>query len=175
MGAAVGVTDIGKHEISIGREIVGKRLQEVIGNAQKLTEESAVRASKNAYKASGAFAGILAGGKYALLCLWWWASEDEIKMRLLQASPVKYREPKELDFRGIAANYAPPVSDIPALADHAIALSNGKKKTPVPRPSSYPSSRSTSRPSSRSPSADFTNPSRQQPSRLNADSPRILA
>lgn len=34
--------------------------------------------------------GLLTGARYAALCLWWWLTEDEIKAKLLQGSPVKY-------------------------------------------------------------------------------------
>lgn len=53
-------------------------------------------------------AGLIAGGRYAVLSLWWQMTEDEMKRRLLLVeSPLKYRLPKGSDL-AIPAVMAPP-------------------------------------------------------------------
>jgi len=104
-GAIEGVAGVAFQEAKARRREVGSALQSVQADLQIAAEEKAVLMLHEVYRASGALAGTIAGSKCAFLCVWWWLSEDEIKMKLLQASPVKYRL-KDLDFRSIGARYA---------------------------------------------------------------------
>lgn len=43
------------------------------------------------YALAGALSGIASGVSYALTSLWWWLTEDEIKLKLLQGSPIRFK------------------------------------------------------------------------------------
>ena len=56
---------------------------------------------------------MLNGAKYAASCLWWWFTEDEIKAKLLQGSPVKYTTRDVNALLGKHDEHAEPVAEEP--------------------------------------------------------------
>ena len=185
IGATVGtveaVISLAKHEAATCQAVAAQRAHEVLGTAHHVADETVATAAHGVYRATGACAGALAGGKYAVHALWWWATEDEIKLRLLQGSPVKYRL-KDLDFRGIAAAY-PTTGGDGRAAGNAGNAAPGEGRPPVSvamRPASCPPSRAGSRPSSRNgngpPAVDYTTAAHlAAAAQQHADSPHVLA
>lgn len=67
--------------------------QKIEQTSQKLkkTLPSPDKALEQLYYTSGALAGLYKGAGYALVSLWWYLTEDEIKAKLLKGSPIKYQ------------------------------------------------------------------------------------
>jgi hypothetical protein len=115
--------------------------------------------------------GLYAGSKYAMLALWWWLTDDDIKIKLLsQGSPAKYRELPLLLNLPAAGGDAPKGGDSGSARAQMRNNATGGVRAP-----SLPGSRPASRHSSRPPSRGSSRPASVDLGwRPPAESPRVL-
>jgi hypothetical protein len=95
-GTVKGVAEVGKREAKNTTSSLSSHAFTTLSHLQAAVTARARNTTNRLYSLAGALSGVLDGVKYAGLSIWWWATDDEIKIKLLQGSPVKYKL-KDLD------------------------------------------------------------------------------
>jgi hypothetical protein len=122
-GAAAALAAAGQREASAAVATGAAAAAATLSEIQATADARARKATWTLYGLAGIIAGILAGARLAALSLWWWVTEDEIKARLLQGSPVKYRT-KDLEalLADAGLRLAPSVEPPPRPAGASVEL-----------------------------------------------------
>ncbi len=90
-GAVKGVAEVGKKEAKSVTSTLTSRVFSILSQIQEAGSARAHNATTKLYTFAGALSGVVNGVKYAGLSIWWSLTDDEIKLKLLQGSPVKYK------------------------------------------------------------------------------------
>jgi len=91
IGTVNGVAEVGKKGTKATASSISSHALAILSHLQAALTARARNASSKLYSVAGAFSGVVNGVKYAGLSMWWAATDDEIKIKLMEGSPVKYK------------------------------------------------------------------------------------
>jgi hypothetical protein len=91
-GTVKGMAEVGKKEAKATATTFSSHALAMLSHLQAAVTGRARNTASKLYSVAGALSGVVNGVKYAGLSIWWnWATDDEIKIKLLEGSPIKYK------------------------------------------------------------------------------------
>ncbi|KAG7675236.1 hypothetical protein Ndes2526B_g08102 [Nannochloris sp. 'desiccata'] len=114
-GTVKGVAEVGKKEAKATASSLSSHVLATLSHLQAAVTARARNTTSKLYSVAGALSGLVNGVKYAGLSIWWWATDDEIKIKLLQGSPVKY---KLRDLESLLHTHTPSMGGLPTQGQY---------------------------------------------------------